>query len=116
MGKVIHWYLCKTLKLDHNTKWYMHKRESVLENETYKILGNFEIQMDHLFSVWRPDLAFKEKKKKRICHLVDVVPIDFRMEIKESTKILDPCLRTEKTLEHEGQDNTSCSWCSWNSL
>ena len=36
VGKVIHWELCKKLKFDHSTKWYMHKPESILENETQK--------------------------------------------------------------------------------
>ena len=44
VGKVIHRELGKKLKFDHTTKWYMHKPESVRENETYKILWDFEIQ------------------------------------------------------------------------
>ena len=36
--KLIHWELCKKLKFDHNTKWYMHRLESVLENEIHKTL------------------------------------------------------------------------------
>ena len=32
VGKVIHWEWCKILKLDHSTKWYLHKPESVQEN------------------------------------------------------------------------------------
>ena len=28
VGKVIHWELCKKLKFDHPTKWYIRKRES----------------------------------------------------------------------------------------
>ena len=35
-GEVIHFELCKKLKFDHTTKWYMHKSESVLENEIHK--------------------------------------------------------------------------------
>ena len=38
VGKVIYWELCKRLKFDRNTKWYVHKQESVQENETHKIL------------------------------------------------------------------------------
>ncbi len=38
MGKVIHWELCKKFEFDHANKRYMHNPESVLENETYKIL------------------------------------------------------------------------------
>ena len=29
LGKMIHWKLCKRLKFYHNTKWYLHKPESV---------------------------------------------------------------------------------------
>ena len=46
VGKVIHEELCKKLKFDHKNKWYMHNLESVLENETHKLLWNFEIHMD----------------------------------------------------------------------
>ena len=40
----INWELCKKLKFDHTTKWFMHKPESIQENETYKILWDFDIQ------------------------------------------------------------------------
>ena len=58
VGKVIHWELCKKKKKSkfvYTTKWYMHKPESVLEDETHKILGDFEIKTDHLIPVRRPD-------------------------------------------------------------
>ena len=41
---------CKRFKYDHTTKWYMHKPESVVENETHKIICDFEIQTDRLIS------------------------------------------------------------------
>ena len=45
----------------------MHKPESVLENETHKILWDFEIKTDHLIPARRPDLIFiNNKKKKRL--------------------------------------------------
>ena len=45
-GKVIHWELHKKFKSDHTNKWYMHNLEPVLENETHKILWDFEIKTD----------------------------------------------------------------------
>ena len=48
--KEIHWELCKKFKFDHNTKWYMHNPESVLEYEMHKVRWDFEIQTDHLIS------------------------------------------------------------------
>ena len=41
----------------------MHNTEFILENETHKILWDFEIQMDHLISIGRPDEVILKKKK-----------------------------------------------------
>ena len=62
-GKVIHKELCKKLKFDHTNKWYMHNQESVLKNETYKILRDFTIQTHHLISARHPDLQIVNKQK-----------------------------------------------------
>ena len=70
MGNVIHWELCKKLKFDNNTKWYMHKLEFVLENETHKIHWNFNIQTDQLISARIPDLVIAKKENlsnRRFC-------------------------------------------------
>ena len=40
-------------------KWFRH------ENETHKLLGGFELQMDHLTSAWRTDWGIVNKKKKK---------------------------------------------------
>ena len=71
VGKVIHRELCKKFKFDHTNKWYKHNRASILENETHKLLWNFEIQADHLISI-RPcnnnnNKKRKQKTKKRTC-------------------------------------------------
>ena len=67
---MIHWELCKKLKFDHANNWYMHNPESVLKNETHKLLTDFKIQTDHLISARRPDLIIVNKKK-RTCRIVD---------------------------------------------
>ena len=38
VGKAIHREMCKKFKFDHMNKWYMHNPESVLENDTHKLL------------------------------------------------------------------------------
>ena len=43
VGKVIHWWLGKRLKLYHAYKWYMQKSESVQENEMIKILSCLQV-------------------------------------------------------------------------
>ena len=65
VGKVIHWEMCKKLKLDHANKWYMHNPAPVLENDTLKLLWDFDIQTDHLISARRPDFIIIKKKKKK---------------------------------------------------
>ena len=67
LGKAIHRELCNKLKFHHMNKWYMHKPESVLENETHTIVWDFEIQTDRLISARRSDIVIviKKGKKKR---------------------------------------------------
>ena len=65
VGKVIHWEMCKKFKFDHANKWYMHNLAPVLENDTQKLLWDFDIQTDHLISARRPDLIIINKKKKK---------------------------------------------------
>ena len=45
VGKVDLLGLCKKLKFEYTTKWYIHKPESIMENEERKILWDFEIQI-----------------------------------------------------------------------
>ena len=93
MGKVTNWELCKKLKFDHTNKWYMHNPEFVLENETHKILWDFEIKMDHLISARRTDLVTVNKKKKE--------PIDFAVPANYGIKLKE----SEKRTESDGDTN-----------
>ena len=64
----------------------MHNPESVLENETSKILWDFDIQTDHLISVRQPGplIISKEKKPRKIVDFA--VLVDHRVKLKESEK------------------------------
>ena len=87
VGEMINKELSNRLKFDHTTKWYMHKLESVQENETLKNLGDFEIQVDHLILARRPVLELITKKK-RFCYQVDFAALtDHRVKIKEFENI-----------------------------
>ena len=64
----------------------MHNPAYVLENDTHKLLWDFDIQTDHLISARRPDLIIINTKK-RICKIVDVaLPADHRIKRKECEK------------------------------
>ena len=88
VGKVIHWEMCKKFQFDHTNKWYMHNSTYFLENDTHKLLWDFDIQSDHLISARTPDLIIiNKKKKKTICKIVDfAVPADHRTKLKECEK------------------------------
>ena len=64
VDKVIPRKLCEKFSFDHTNKWYMHNPASVLENDTHKLLRDFDIQTDHLISVRRTDLVIINKNNK----------------------------------------------------
>ena len=64
----------------------MHNPVPVLENNTHKLLWDFDIQTDHLISARRPGLIIINKKK-RTCKIVDfAAPADHRIKLKECEK------------------------------
>ena len=80
MENVIHREMCKKLKFSHTTKCYMHNPESVLENETQKILWDFERRLEQMIvnkkkrrnlpniglcSLSRPQSENQNKRKER---------------------------------------------------
>ena len=85
LGKVIiHWELCKKLKLDHTNKWYMHNPESVLENKTQTPLRLSDTNGSPLSNRW-PDLV--TKKRKRTYRIIGfAVPADHWKKLKEKWK------------------------------
>ena len=66
VDKVIHWDMCKKFKFDLTNKWYTHNPAPFLENDTHKLLWDFDIHTDHLISARRPDLIIIKKKKREL--------------------------------------------------
>ena len=76
----------KKFRFDHTNKWYMHNPTLVQENDTHKLLWDFDIHTDHLISARRPDLIIINKEK-RICKIVNfAVPADHRIKLIECEK------------------------------
>ena len=74
----------------------MHNPAPVLENDTHKLLRDFDIQTDHLISARRPDIIIINKKKPpppKNCKIVNfAVPADYRIKLKECEKrVPRPC-------------------------
>ena len=86
IDKVIHMEMCRKFQFNHTNKWYMHNPAPVLENDSHKLLWDFNIHTDHQIPARRPDLIIINKKK-RICKIVDfAVPADHIINVKESEK------------------------------
>ena len=69
----------------------MHNPAPVPENDTHKLLWDFDIHTDHLILARRPDLIINKKKKRkkeqRICKIVNfAVLADHRIKLKECEK------------------------------
>ena len=64
----------------------MHNPAPVLENDSHKLLWDFNIQTDHLIPARKLDLIIINEKMK-ICKTVDfAVPADPRINLKEKWK------------------------------
>ena len=60
LGKIVPWKLARESNFQAGDKWYEHEPESVLDNEDYKILWDFNIQTDHFIEARRLDLVIFE--------------------------------------------------------
>ena len=64
----------------------MHNPALLLENDTHKLLWDFDMHTDHRIFARSPDLIIinkKKKKRKKICKIVDfAVPADHRIKLK----------------------------------
>ena len=59
-----------------------------------------------------------QQQKKRTCQIVNfAVLVDHRVKIKENEKIdkyLELARELKKTMEHEGDGDINCNWCTQN--
>ena len=65
VGKVIHREMCKKFKFDHTKKWSMHNPARVQENNSLKLIWDFDVHTDHLISTNKLGIIIKKKRKKR---------------------------------------------------
>ena len=75
--------MCKKFKFDHTNKWYMHNTAPVLENDTHKLLWDFDI----LTNPGQKTRSNNNQQKKRTCKIADfAVPAEHRIKLKECEK------------------------------
>ena len=92
----------------------MHKPESIQENETHKILWDFEIQTDDLIPVSRLDLVLINRRKKdNIILWILLFQRTTEWKLKKINKNLE-FSREQKAMKNAGDSNTCSSWYTWN--
>ena len=116
MGKAIPRELSKKLKFDNSVKWYMHKPESVLKNETHKILSDFEIETGYLNSPWRPDHVIVDQRVRENLP-TSGLPRPGRSLSENQRKwkerhLLRPKKASKEVMEYESDCDTNCNWCT----
>ena len=80
--------MCRKFQFNHTNKSYLRNPAPVRENDSHKLLWDFNIQTVHIIPARTPGLIIiNNNKKKRICKIVDfAVPADHRINLKESEK------------------------------
>ena len=87
VARIVHWEICKKYDLPRAEQWYNHKPEGVTENESIKVLWDFNINTDYEIEHRRPDIVVVLKPEKE-CLIIDIaVPGDTRIKQKEQEKI-----------------------------
>ena len=56
--------IVQEFQFDHTNKWYMHNPAPVVENDSHKLLWDFNIQTDQQIPAKRSDLILINKKRE----------------------------------------------------
>jgi hypothetical protein len=88
VATAVHWGLCKRYNLPCASEWYNHTPESVVENDNYKLLWDYNIYTDKIIEARRPDIVVHDKVSKE-CKIIDIaVPFDTNVVSKEHEKVM----------------------------
>lgn len=87
VAQYLHHHLLKQNNFNVKDKWYEHQPESIVENNTAKILWDFNIYTDKVIRARRPDIVVIDKTKNEV-KIIDVaIPGDSRIREKETEKL-----------------------------
>ena len=87
VARVVHWDLLGKCGFSRVDKWFEHQPETVLENNDYKLLWDYNIQTDHQIIARRPDLVVINKQEQTYQVIDIAVPEDTAVKAKEEEKL-----------------------------
>ena len=114
--KVVLGKLHKKFQFNQTNKWYMRKPESVLENETHKIIWDFEIQTNHQISVRRLDFEIIVKKENLAYRGLyrHGGPLRGNQRKRKERQVFRSSQKAKKVVEYEDEGNTNYECHNWN--
>ena len=118
---MIHFKLYKNLKFYYINKWYVHKPESTLKNETETILFDFQIVRVDLIAARIPHLVISKKKKKKEKEKAELLYCELFLpdgpQCGNQRKLKKRHVHGyhRRTKKNESNGDTNCNWRSWNS-
>ena len=76
VGRKIHWELCRKYGLAASERWYEHQPDTVAENDSCKLLWDFNVRTDRVIQARRSDVILVDKEKNE-CKIKDfAIPYD----------------------------------------
>ena len=64
--RIVHWEICKKYYLPRAEQWYNHKPKGVTENDSIKVLWDFNINADYEIKHRRSDIVIELKSEKTV--------------------------------------------------
>ena len=87
VARIVHWEIREKYYLSRAEQWYNYKPEGVTENESIKVLWDFNINTDYEIEHRHADIVVELKSEKE-CLIIDIaVPGVTRIKLKEQEKI-----------------------------
>ena len=87
VDRKIHWEVCRKIGFDVNEKCYKHEPETVVKNDSWKILWDVTIQTNHVIEARRSDMVITDKTKYEYKIIDFACPLDSRIEEREKDKM-----------------------------
>ena len=78
-----------------------------------KIFWNFEIQIDHLIPIRKPEFVLRKTNLSLSEFCCSLSPQKKNKRKQNNGQILGPVQGTKKTVEHKDDSDTTYNWCTW---
>ena len=87
VAKFLHWLLCGKYDMQREHHWWKHNPDSVVENNSVKILWDFNIFVDHVISARQPDTVVIDKVSSVVTLIDASFLADKHLTVKEEEKL-----------------------------